>query len=319
MMSGSAAGLPDISRATSNPSTMPSSRWVSAMVPVVTFTATSAPIRRANSSRGSLTSVTTTYLAPTWRTTAAAISPIGPAPVISTSSPTSGNDSAVCTALPNGSKMAAMSRSAPDMSATVLPRCTQTFDSGITTYSANAPSRLTPMLLVRMHRCRRPARQFRQVPHTTWPSPDTTSPTRTSRTRVAGLDHLAAELVAGDQRRVERAGRPVVPVTDVQVGAADAGPQHPDLHVTGTDAGLRAVREFESRHRSGFVQGLHRVDPAAPDPPMQHGAGPGPGTTVVPPPGMSATWFADGRSPPASAPPIGPDLRLSAVSETACE
>ena len=35
--------------------------------------------------------------------------PIGPAPVINTSSPSTGKDSAVCTALPKGSKIAAIS------------------------------------------------------------------------------------------------------------------------------------------------------------------------------------------------------------------
>ena len=50
-------------------------------------------------------------------------------------------------------------------------RTVHTFDSGSTTYSANAPSRLTPTLDVRMHRWRRPARQLRHVPHTTCPSP----------------------------------------------------------------------------------------------------------------------------------------------------
>ena len=39
--------------------------------------------------------------------------PIGPAPVTSTSSPSTGNASAVCTALPNGSKIAATSRGNP--------------------------------------------------------------------------------------------------------------------------------------------------------------------------------------------------------------
>ena len=46
-------------------------------------------------------------------TTAAAITPIGPAPVINTSSPSTPKESAVCTALPNGSKMAATSGSIP--------------------------------------------------------------------------------------------------------------------------------------------------------------------------------------------------------------
>ena len=39
--------------------------------------------------------------------------PIGPAPVTSTSSPSTGNVSAVWTALPNGSKIAATSSSTP--------------------------------------------------------------------------------------------------------------------------------------------------------------------------------------------------------------
>ena len=95
------------------------------------------PIVRASSSRYSLTSVTTTCRAPAWRTTAAAISPIGPAPVISTSSPSTGKDSAVWTALPNGSKIAAMSSSMP-------AACCQTFVIGSATYCANAPGWLTP-------------------------------------------------------------------------------------------------------------------------------------------------------------------------------
>jgi hypothetical protein len=61
-----------------------------------------------------LGSLTTTNRAPAWRTIADAIRPIGPAPVMSTSSPSTGNASAVCTALPNGSKIAATSMSMPD-------------------------------------------------------------------------------------------------------------------------------------------------------------------------------------------------------------
>jgi hypothetical protein len=99
---------------------------------------------------------------------------------MSTSSPTTGNFSAVWTALPNGSNTAP---SAGEIS--VVPpscSCTQTFSSGTTTTSANAPSRFTPMPLVRMHSCRRPARQLRHIPQTTCPSPETLSPIRTSRT-----------------------------------------------------------------------------------------------------------------------------------------
>ena len=49
--------------------------------------------------------------------------PIGPAPVTSTSSPSNGKVSAVCTALPNGSKIAATSRS-------IGCRCTQALLAG---------------------------------------------------------------------------------------------------------------------------------------------------------------------------------------------
>src|SRR5919112_1278467 len=51
----------------------------------------------------------TTLRAPMKRTIAVAMMPIGPAPVISTSSPTTSKASAVCTALPSGSRIAAIS------------------------------------------------------------------------------------------------------------------------------------------------------------------------------------------------------------------
>ena len=114
-------------------------------------------------------SVTTTCRAPAWRTIAAAMIPIGPAPVINTSSPSTGNASAVWTALPKGSKIAATSRSMPGA-------CFQTFVMGRAMSSANAPVRSTPTPWVCAQRCRRPAMQLRQRPHTRWPSPLTMSP-----------------------------------------------------------------------------------------------------------------------------------------------
>ncbi len=81
----------------------------------------------------------------------------------------------MCTAFPNGSKMAATSLS--------MPRgWTHTFVMGRTRYSAKAPARATPTPLVSAQRCRRPARQLRHRPHTTWPSPLTISPVRKSVT-----------------------------------------------------------------------------------------------------------------------------------------
>ena len=96
--------------------------------------------------------------------------PMGPAPVISTSSPSTSNRSVVWTALPKGSKIAATSLSM------VSSWWCQTLLIGSTTYSANAPGRFTPTPIVCAHRCRRPAKQLRQRPQTTWPSPLTSQP-----------------------------------------------------------------------------------------------------------------------------------------------
>ena len=120
-------------------------------------------------------SVITVYRAPACRATAAAMIPIGPAPVTSTSSPSSGNESAVCTAFPKGSKIAATSNG-------IVSRCRQIFVIGSAMYSANAPGRFTPTPIVCAHRCRRPARQFRHRPQTTCPSPLTRSPGKKSTT-----------------------------------------------------------------------------------------------------------------------------------------
>src|SRR5439155_712652 len=82
---------------------------------------------------------------------------------------------AVCTALPNGSKMAAMSSGTSSW-------CRQMLVIGSAMYSANAPGRFTPTPLVWAQRWRRPARQFRQRPQTTWPSPLTRLPGKKSIT-----------------------------------------------------------------------------------------------------------------------------------------
>ncbi len=95
--------------------------------------------------------------------------PIGPAPVISTSSPSTGKCSAVCTALPKGSKIDWTSRG-------MAGSWTQTLVIGSARYSAKAPGRFTPMPLVSLQRWRRPARQLRHRPQTTCPSPLTISP-----------------------------------------------------------------------------------------------------------------------------------------------
>ena len=94
-------------------------------------------MRSASARRTGFGSLTTTNRAPACLATAVAMRPIGPAPLTSTSSPSTLNASAVWTAFPNGSKIAATSSSTPG-------QWLQTFVIGSTTYSANAPSRPTP-------------------------------------------------------------------------------------------------------------------------------------------------------------------------------
>ena len=185
----------------------------------------------------------TTWRAPTCRAIAAAMMPIGPAPVISTSSPTSGNDSAVCVALPNGSKIDA--RSSP-MSSGIL----NALNAGITRYSANAPSRLTPTPTVLRHRWRRPARQLRQKPQVMCPSPETRSPMLEAAHLLPHLDDLADVFVADLHRHGNRLLRPVVPLPDVDVGAADRGLADPDHHVVVPDLGLLDVGQARARARA---------------------------------------------------------------------
>ncbi len=175
-MSRNASGLPDISRPTSNPSFMPSSSGRSSIVRSRTSTASVAPIFLASASRYGFTSVTTTCRAPACRATSTAMIPIGPAPVISTSSPSTSNWSAVCTALPNGSKIACTSRG---MLGSCDPDVGHRQRRG-TRRTRRGGSRRSP--LVSLQRCRRPARQLRQRPQTTCPSPLTISPTWKSLT-----------------------------------------------------------------------------------------------------------------------------------------
>ena len=81
----------------------------------------------------------------------------------------------MCTALPNGSKIAAKSSEISSGNLKAL-------NAGITKYSANEPSRLTPTPTVLRHKCVRPPRQLRQWPQVMCPSPETRSPKEKPRT-----------------------------------------------------------------------------------------------------------------------------------------
>ena len=111
-----------------------------------------------------------TFRAPTCSAIAADIMPIGPAPVINTSSPTKSKDNVACTAFPNGSKILPTSLLTDSGNAT-------TFEAGIIRYSANAPSLSTPKFTVSGSRCNLPALAFLLLDPAICPSADTLMPT----------------------------------------------------------------------------------------------------------------------------------------------
>ena len=113
------------------------------------------------------------------------------------------------------------------------------------------PARFTPTPWVSAHRCRRPARQLRQRPQTTCPSPLTISPGWKSLTfeptaTISPTNSCPMTIGTGIVCL-----RPGVPFVDVQVGAADAGLQHADQHVVDARLGHRNV--FQPQARLGFA------------------------------------------------------------------
>ena len=73
----------------------------------------------------------------------------------------------------------------------------------------------------------------------------------------AELDHLAIELVSGNQRGLDDAGCPGIPRLDMQIRAANARREHPDLHLTQTRNRLRTIHQLKTGLRTGLVERLH--------------------------------------------------------------
>ena len=121
------------------------------------------------------------------------------------------------------------------------------------------PARLTPTPWVSLHRCRRPARQLRQRPQTTWPSPLTISPGWKSVTLEPTSTISPTNSWPDDHRHGDGLRRPVVPLVDVQVGAADAGAQDLDEHVVDAELRLGHVVEPEPAFGPALDQRFHRA------------------------------------------------------------
>ena len=73
----------------------------------------------------------------------------------------------------------------------------------------------------------------------------------------ADRDDLADELVADDEPRLDRVLSPLVPRVDMEVGAADAGSQHPDEHLAWPRLRLGHVLQPEAWFRVRLDQRLH--------------------------------------------------------------
>ena len=140
------------------------------------------------------------------------------------------------TALPNGSKIAATSRS------TSLRWC-QTLVIGTEMNSANAPGRLTPMPWVSLHKMP-PAGEAvaAAAAHHVALRADDFAREKIFHVR-ADFSDFADKLVPDHHGRGNRLLRPFVPLVDVHVGAADAGAIHVDEHVVDADLGLGNVLE----------------------------------------------------------------------------
>ncbi len=154
------------------------------------------------------------------------------------------------TALPNGSKIDATSR-------LIVGSCNQTLVIGRAMYSANAPGRLTPIPLVSLHRCRRPARQLRQRPQTTCPSPLTMSPGRKSATfeptaTISPTNSWPTTIGTGIVFWAQASQ-----LIDVHVGPANAGAPDLDQHVVDADLRFGDIFQPQSDALFPFHQRLH--------------------------------------------------------------
>ena len=197
-------------------------------------------------------SVTTTCRAPAWRTTAAAMIPIGPAPVISTSSPEHGErergvDGVAEGIEDRGHVQVDARRVLPDVrhgQRDELGERSRAVDADALGVRAEVPPAGHAVAAATAHEVALAADDV------------------TGREVVdvrSDLDDLADELVADDHRHRDRALRPRVPGADVQVGAADAGALDADQHVVDADLRLRGIDEPDAWTRLRFRERFHAV------------------------------------------------------------
>src|SRR6266480_2126997 len=148
------------------------------------------------------------------------MTPIGPAPVMRTSSPASSNDSALCTALPSGSRHADADRVAAQM--TPPGPAVAAMPAGHMTLDGNA------------------------------------LPGREAAHLAADLRDRALELMTDDERHRDRLLRPGIPVPDVKIGAADRRVMDPHQEIVRTDRRTRDVLEPDPRLAPALDERAHQ-------------------------------------------------------------
>ena len=251
IMSRKPAGLPDISRPTSKPSVMPSSFCTSASLVSRTSTARVTPILRARSRRYGFTSVITVKRAPACARHRgghdADGAGAGDQHVLAQHREGERGVHRVAERIENGGDIERRCRRGAARCWSWAARCIRR--------TRPAGSRPRPW-------CARtggggPARQLRQRPQTTWPSPLTISPGKKSATLEPTSTISPDEFVADRHGHGNGLLRPVVPFVDVDVGAADAGAQHADQHVVDADLGDVDVFQPQARLAPALHQCFH--------------------------------------------------------------
>ena len=140
--------------------------------------------------------------------------------------------------------------------------CFQTFIIGRTTYSANAPARFTPTPLRVRAQMAPPGQTIAAAPANDVPFPADDIAGMKVRHVRADFDDLSAEFVPDDQRHVNRGLRPLVPVVDVQVGAANSRAKHANLYVVDAGLGLGNVFEPQAARRADLYKAFMDFFPA---------------------------------------------------------
>mmetsp|Transcript_32430 Transcript_32430/g.82304 ORF Transcript_32430/g.82304 Transcript_32430/m.82304 type:complete len:243 (+) Transcript_32430:422-1150(+) len=199
-------------------------------------------------------SVMTTFRAPTCLQIATAMMPMGPAPVMSTSSPTRSKDRAVCVAFPRASmKLATSSVTLSWSSKTFWARKAEVFCEATGPIHADTggrPAQVPPAgSAVAAHSTR----------DVTFAS-DAGTQLQDLHLGTELLDHTTV-LVANDHRGRDGALRPVVPIVDVDVGAAYGRLLDLDQHVIRANRGLRHVHEGQALTAVLLHERLHACAP----------------------------------------------------------